>query len=143
MRYITLIFLTGCLTQSYSVSGAEEQADLLITTYEREYSSELSDKEVECVHNFNLNYRSHRHVRQICEAPFSVVGCMYYRRSPADLYLSQALSPEREKYTIRHELTHLLLWCHTGYAAENHQVPEFGFSGTVDAVGSLARDMDL
>ena len=132
-RFLPLAFLAAC-----SVSHATDQADLVIAVYERDYG-DVSDADVECVRDVPVRYalapREH-----ILESHGAIGQTVALRN--ARIWIVDGLEPDVEACILRHEYVHTLLWCMTGNAHGDHQVPELGYSGACDAPGSLSAEAD-
>jgi hypothetical protein len=130
---LTLGNAGGCL-----VADADVQADLVIAAYERDYG-DVSDKEADCVHSATV-----RHVRRdnVDRCDSNAVGCTITGPLNVRIWIADDLDPQAEIYTLRHEYTHVLIACMTGSQDINHDVPEFGYSSSVRASGSLAIAAD-
>lgn len=132
IRSLTMLaLLSAC-----SVPGTTAQAELVLAVYERDYAP-LSDADKACVRDVRVRYArlGHDHVKR-CGG--GNVGCTVTGPRNARIWIANGLEDDAQRWTVRHEYTHALLWCVTGDSHEDHDVPEFAYSGTVNAEGSLA-----
>jgi hypothetical protein len=125
--------LAGC-----TVPDAVDQADLIVAAYERDYG-DVSDSEVGCLHDVTVRYARHDHVDR-CDS--QAIGCTVTGPFNTRIWIAQGLEADAEIHSLRHEYTHVLLWCMDGDLHNDHNVPEFGFSPTVHAPGSLSWAVD-
>lgn len=130
--FVLATMLTACST----VPNAVEQADLVIAAYEAHYA-DISDADVECIRDVRVRYaRLGNESVERCGS--HNVGCTVSGPLHARIWIGNGLEPRAETYALRHEYTHTLLWCMTGNAHGDHDVPEFGYSAVANAPGSLA-----
>ena len=136
MGAVIALALTGC----HSVPDARLQADIVIAAYEAEYG-DVSEGEASCVYETRVTYA--RETPRCCKGDFWCFGCMRPGMLRAHISIRDDLSEVGEIATLRHEYTHVLLWCMTGDAVGDHDAPEFGYSGDVMAYDSLGMSVPL
>jgi hypothetical protein len=112
----------------------------VIAVYERDYA-DLSDADAECVRDARVRYARLGH-ESVQRCGDNNVGCTVVGPRNARVWIGNGLEDDVERWSLRHEYTHVLLWCVTGDSHETHDAPEFGYAAEVNAAGSLSAEAD-
>jgi hypothetical protein len=138
MRYlvICLVVLSGCVSRN---DDEHAQADAIMDVYERDYGP-ITESQADCVHRFVIHVVNDRRVDRRCRE--LSLACYTHGPRRGIILLRRGIEEPLRTYTIRHELTHQLLWCVEGNMHADHQVPEFAYTSDVTAAGSLSAEAD-
>lgn len=131
MRCLLALCLTAC-----SVPHATDEADKVIAVYRRDYA-DVTDAQADCVRDARARYARLGH-ESVQRCGDSNVGCTVIGPRNARVWVGNGLDEQVERWSLRHEYTHVLLWCLTGDSHDGHDVAEFGFAAEVNGPGSLA-----
>lgn len=136
---LAALLLSGCMASA--PCDWHREADIVAATWEAHYGPELTDAEYACLHTFEA--RSVESWRTLCGNSENI-GCTRINMVTGHVLVlkHEGLAPERDAWTMRHELVHVLLYCLTGSSDEGHRHPAFAGSSNVAAGGSLARIAD-
>lgn len=134
---IASLILIGC--QDPTACEADIQAEQIAQAYDLYFAATpITESQRLCVHDFVVEFETHRRVNNDCHTS-GVAGCASFPSGTSPrLFVSTHGSERHEAGTLRHELTHLMLFCATGDAHPAHDVPEFNFhDGPTDEQGTL------
>ena len=133
-----VVALSGCSNPSYC--QAHTEAERAIVAYQDDFGGTVTPVQAACVHQFNLDYPGKHDVEATCGD--NTVGCALIPPPPMHPTMIEVrrFVPGRDTKlgVLRHELTHLVLYCATGDGHPAHDVPEFNFhDGPTDEPGTL------
>lgn len=135
---VALCMSVGCGPDP-SACQADIEAERIAVAYDTFFAvTPITESQRLCVHDFEVHFQTHRHTNMSCMTS-GVAGCEFDpNHAPAQIYVSKHDHKAGELGTLRHELTHLMLYCAEGDAHPAHDVPEFNFhDGPTDEPGTL------
>jgi len=127
---LTLVLLTGCFPDRVEPEPwMLDEAERVMTAYQVWNDVTLTSDEIACTLQFKIGWVSAEDFGRICHTDGPATACMYLdyshlARRDFTLILDEDAWAETDWYyrvnLIRHEVTHLMLYCVEGDGDENH-----------------------